>query len=409
MAKKPTAPAPVKDGGLIYGLAYLHDGVNCYVGQVPPKLEGLAEQLDDMKGEGFQFFRASPEWYVVIRSTLREATETERRGYVANLALVFSPAHARELMENPARLASLKRVMGTLPHERLATLDQSAEWTAWPGEILDTAPLKRRPPSPLVKDLLRVVISNLLGERCYALVEGEDEDILAMLSLLPMKFRLAATFSSPYVGGQIGQVNNVTDARRKLNGVPAYRRYLVGQANAGSVQVSGRAEHLVTRLLELPAGLLEQLDDLARDEHELVELLELYERMEYAVRRCDRREVMGLSQSKEKQVTALLPLLNQESAARWSELSRPRQRGGTGHRSLEPEERRPSRLAQTSHIAVAGILVLALLAYLLIGTGVASPGDAVYFNIRFVGSDLVKLLLGVLLGFCGGYLCFRRK
>lgn len=394
------------DSGRIYLLAYLHDEVNRYVGQLPPKLEGLAQQLDDMKGEGFQFFRASPEWYVVIRSTLHEPTPAEPRGYVANLALVFGRAHAGELMKNPASLICLKEIMGEIPHEKLTALDQSEVWTCWPGQVLNPPPVKQSPPSPLARDLLRVVVSNLLGETCYALAEGGDEDILALLALLPEKLRLAASFSSPYAGGRICQVNNVADVRQKLNGVPASQRYLIGRGNAGSVQVSQRAERLVDSLLRLSPEVLNRLDSLARDEKDLIRLLELYECMCSAVKGCDRREINRLNQTCPQRVAALLPLLEEDSAARWAELSQPRQAGG-GRRSLE--EGTPSRLAGTRRIAVAGILVLALLAYLLLGTGLITMGSSVYITIRFTGNDLIKLLLGVVLGFCGGYLCFGRK
>ena len=404
MAKKMTAAGDQR----IYLLAYLHDEVNRYAGLLPPGLDELARQLDQMNGDGFQFFRASPEWYVVVRSTLHEPTPAEPRGYVANLALAFGRAHGEELMKNPATLSVLKKVMGELPHEKLAALDETPQWMVWPDQILDVAPVKRQPPTPLVRDLLRVTIADLLGESCYTLVEGRDEDILEMLNLLPLKFRMAVSFSSPYAGGRICQVNNVADVRRKLNGAPVSQRYLINRANAGSVRVSPRAEELVNSLLSLPAEVLDRMDSLAGDEKELIKLLELYQSMCRAVKGCERREVSRLNQGYPQQVAALLPLMDQDSAAKWKELSQPRQSGG-GRRSLEREEKRPSRLEGTAPIAVAGILVLSLLAYLLIGTGVVSGGDGIYFTIQFTGNGLIKLLLGVIVGFCGGYLCFRRK
>lgn len=404
---KHTMSAPLEKG-VIYRQAYFHDKVNRCVGWVPEKLD-LTQQLDDMKGDGFQFFRASPEWYVAIRSTLHQPTETERRGYVANLALVFDQTRAKELLENPFRLAALKKVMGEVPHEKLAALDQSAPWTVWPDEIMNASVRKRVSPTPLVKDLLRVVIANLLGEGCYALVEGGDEDMLTMLSLLPMKFRLAAAFSAPYAGGRIRYVNNVSDVHQKLNGVPASRKYLIDQANAGNVQVSPRAERLVASVLELPTGVLGKLDSLARDEQELVKLMEVYECMRDGVKTYNRKVVTGLSWSYPEEVATLLPLLDNESAEKWNELSHPRQRSGVGRRSLETKGRKPIPLGQARHIAVAGIMVLALLAYLLLGTSVVPAEGRVYFSIIFAGGDLVKLLLGAILGFCGGYLCFWRK
>jgi hypothetical protein len=369
------------------------------------EVDRVIQIMETLETKAFLFSPLKKGGWVALCSTVNNRFDDDHRPGPMVVALFFEQHFAEKLLEEPVRVLYLKHWMEHL--DSAATMQLRDGLEEWPREIL-AFDQKSHKISDVASQLLQVVMANLTGETCYALSEGDDQDLLQLLQILPLKFRFGVSFSTPYIEFDGIQIyNGIDDAGKRIKNPPNYRRYDV-KAGANKIKVGTAGKELAKTILRMREnGTLDRLDAYANDQKDLMFQLNLFIELSRTIHSEKKKMAKKLMQNYPEAVPPLLPYLSDEERRTWEELLQP-------PRCKKPAKRKRkcARFAlDRLNVRVTTILlmVLLVLGYLLVGVSLEAAADAVYVSIHFNANVLFNIGFGLILGLCFGYLTFHDK
>lgn len=383
---------PQKTYDRIHVIAVLHTGGQ-FQSKVPvdPRFDQecswIGSKLKTLKQAYFQFSPLSDACWVAICATTDNQFPDDPRPGTLPFAFLFSRAQAEILLNEPYRLFQLRKYMENLSQEKVEELLEKG-LDCWPTNVM-IAPQQPLEHTGAGAEALQVMMEDLYGEPCYSFCEGENE-LLAMLEILPPKLRLFFSFATSYIWdfSDMKIQFYTSGPPQRLTDGPTRKRYDIGDG-LPAPKVSPQAAKLAELIQELRSrNLLDEMDKEARDQKNLKEQLQCLAQMRTYLKNGEGNAARKLLKQEGGTVSGLVRWLTPEEQEAWAQLT-------NGKEVLR------DAAARAPVVALMAIAA-AMLVYIPFG-GFAELNH-LYFTIQFTGLEALSIALSLILGLCTGYL-----